>query len=139
MSDLRKVRRKNAIGAAPPPAIIEPAPHERFAVIERTVTKNGAISIKGLRQGSKVNVLQIDDLTFMVSGRPPDEICRLAANIPVSAPSPFAAMSDQLRGQPHAVDATRLRHPFVGETVVPALSDDLALASGDLRRTQRLR
>jgi len=139
VGDVKKVRRKNAIGALPPAVASVSAAVSQFSMVQRKVTKNGAISIASLRQGSKVNVLQIDELTFIVSGRPEAEVQELAATLPVQAPSPFAALSEKLRGKPHSGDPMRIRHAFTGDIEVPSVDDETALAVANIRRAQRAR
>lgn len=136
----KRVRQKNAIGAAPPPAIVHPYSHaDAYAVIQRKVMTNGTISLSRLRQGSRVNVLQIDEQTFIVSSRPAHEVQQMAQQLPTPPQSPFAELSAQLRGQPHDAPEVRTRHEYTGPISVPSIVDDAALRRADLSKSQRSR
>jgi len=139
--DVKTIRQRNGIGTAPPPAITSPAPGAQgdYVFIQRKVQKGGTISLTRLTQGSRVNVVQLDDQTFVVSARPQSDVKKLLAHIPPSTPSPYAALSQQVQGRPHQVEEIRVRHGYSGPISFPEISDEVAMALSSVERTRRVR
>lgn len=128
----RKIRQENPIGAAPPPPIVA-------KVVSRRVNRDGGIAIsRKLPQGTKINLIQISNETFLVSTLPADEVARIAETMPAPKPSRFAALSEKLRGLRHDAGVPRVMHA-PADTAFVSLTDEEALSRATLHRAQRVR
>lgn len=133
MNPKKIVKKENPIASAPPPIV------ER-SIVTRRVQKGGAVSIsQSLRQGTRVNLLQIDEQTFIVSGLPATELHELAGQFPSPASSPYAALSARIRGNLNTIQETRVRRDAPSESDFQPLSDENVLRSANLQRTSRKR
>jgi hypothetical protein len=138
---IARVRQRNCLpAAASPPAIYVRAP---ISMKQRRVGKAGSVTIGGgLAQGVKVIVAEVDSQTYVVSARSEPEVRALAESLPRPAVSPFAALSDSLKGRKHDIygaGSPRPRGPYVGPSAVPEVSDEDVLRGADVRRTRRMR
>jgi len=128
-----RAKRQNSLACAFPPAIID-------KLIQRKVQKGGSVTLSSdLRPGIRVNVARIDESTFVVSSRPAPEIQTILRTMPKRSTSPFAALSERLRGQAHDIPATRSRPAFTAAPIVPEISDEQALSGAIIRRSERTR
>lgn len=129
---MKRIKKENPIAAAPPPIV------ERV-VVTRKVQKGGTVSIRSLRQGTRVNLLQIDEQTFLVSGLPATELHELAGQFPLPMSSPYAALSARIRGKLNAIDETRVRTNTTPELDFQPLPDEKVLSIASLQRPSRKR
>lgn len=131
-----EIRRDNPV--ALPPAHYQPAPHR---ISSHKVGKSGAIHIASLPRGANVNVVQVDEETFVVSSRPESDLRELAQNMPKTKASPFAKISLELRGLKHDFDQSqaRIRRPYAGPLDLDIIDDETALAGADTSRSSRRR
>jgi hypothetical protein len=128
----RLVKKDHPIATPPPPFV------ER-AIFSRKVQKGGGISIRQLRQGTKVNLVQVDELTFLVSGRPPSEVQELVDRLPAAAASPYAALSAATRGVPNLGTNQRVRANLSEEVTVKPIDEEAPQRGANLQRTTRSR
>jgi hypothetical protein len=138
---IARLQQRNFLPAtASPPAIYVRAP---ISMKQRRVGKAGSVTIGGgLAQGVKVIVAEVDPQTYVVSARSEPEVRALAESLPRPAVSPFAALSESLKGRNHDIynaPSPRPRGPFVGLSAVPEISDEDVLRGADVRRTRRTR
>lgn len=134
---IARMRRQNPLPAAAPPALYAHAP---IMAKQRRVGKAGSVTIgAGLAQGVKVTVVELDRQTYIVSSRPMDEVQKIAAGMPRAAASPFAALSDSLKGRKHDLSGTRQRGPYAGPITMPSASDEDVLRNANVQRTRRVR
>ena len=131
---IARMRQDNSLASAPPPAIYANAPMK-----SRRVGKSGAVHIPELAHGVRVNYMQVDAETFVVSSRPESEVRAIASKMPTASPSPFAALSDSLRGRRFEFATSRDRVGFHGAPRVAEASDDDVLVAYDLRPSRRVR
>jgi len=129
-----RLRQDNAIAVPAPQAVYSEAP-----VRHRKVGKSGAVHIAGLAQGIRVNVLQVEPQTFVVSMRPEREIRELASTMPLAAQSKFAALADVIRGRSYPTTVVRERGTYVGRIAVPPITDEDIVNDSDDTRTRRVR
>lgn len=127
----KRIRKDNPIAAAPPPIV------ERV-IVTRKVQKGGAISIGGLRQGTRVNLLQISEQTFLVSALPPDDLHKIAKTIPSPTPSPYAAISARVQGMENTLREPRIRTGLADTKFQPP-DDAVVIRASNRQRTTRMR
>jgi hypothetical protein len=126
-------RKHNSLAAACPPAIFD-------KLIQRKVQKGGSVTLSAdLQRGVKATVARVNETTFVVSTGPISQIQAILEDLPKSTPSPFAALSERLRGQKHEIATSRSRPAFIAGTAVPDLSDEEAMRDAITERSSRTR
>jgi len=146
---IARMRQHNFLpAAAPPPAIyqraIPPAAvaSERLtlAVKHRKVGKAGSVTIgSGLSPGIRVAVLELDRQTYVVSSRSEADLRKIVASVPRAVSSPFAILSESLRGRKHDLSGARPRGSYTGPVEMPIVSDEDVLRDANVQRTRRVR
>ncbi len=131
---IARMRQDNSLSSAPPPAIIAEAP-----VRNRLVGKSGSLHIPELAKGVRVNYLQVNSETFVVSLRSENELRTIAAGIPKDSVSPFASVSNMLRGKKFELATSRSHAAFEGFVNVPQVNDDDLLDSTEVPPARRMR
>jgi hypothetical protein len=131
---IARMRQDNSFATAPPAAIFADAP-----VKNRLVGKSGSLHIPELAKGVRVNYLQVNAETFVISSRSESELRTIAAGIPKESASPFASVSNMLRGRKFELATSRDHATFQGSVKVPAVNDDELLKSVEIEPARRVR